>query len=160
MTKVYTPDSTTCPAPQICSEFVYTGCIIYNGPELTQINIFPGMDMNQIIQTLVINDIDPACVTTPCSAPLISVIKITGTTIDIGWSLCPDCSDSAIYTLSYMVEDASPSIWIDLTSVIAPTAHLIITNLDCNTIYLIKVSAEYSDHTCESLIIRVTTSNC
>lgn len=153
-------DTSTCPSPQECAEFVYTGCIIYNGPELTQINIFPGMNLNQVIQTLVLNDIDPSCVTTTCSAPLIFVIKITGTTIDLGWSLCPDCSDSAVYTVSYMEEDASPSTWIDLTSVISPTSHQIITGLDCNTVYNLKVSAEYSDHTCESLIIKVTTSNC
>lgn len=153
-------DSSTCPAPQICSEFVYTGCVTYNGPELTQINIFPGMDMNQVIQTLVIYDIAPECVTTPCSAPLITVIRVTSTTIDIGWSLCPDCEDTAIYTVSYMVEDASPATWNDLTSVIAPTSHQVITGLECETIYLIKVAAEYSDHTCESLIIRVTTETC
>lgn len=150
-------DTTTCPSPQICSEYIYTGCIVYNGPELTQINIVPGMNLNEVIQALVIMDINPDCITTTCPAVFVNIIKITGTTIDIGWNLI----DEAIsYTVSYADESASPAVWVDLTAVLGPTSHLIITGLTCGTTYDIKVTTEYSDHTCESVIIRVTTSNC
>lgn len=150
-------DSTTCPQPQICSEYTYTGCIIYNGPELTEVNIVPGMNMNEVIQALVLLNTNPACITTDCPAVFVNVIKITGTTIDIGWN---QLSEAISYTVSYVEESASPGVWTDLAAVLPPTSHLIITGLDCATTYIIKVNTEYSDHTCDSVIIRVTTSAC
>lgn len=150
-------DSSTCSNPQICSEYVFTGCIIYNGPELVDINIIPGMNLNEVIQALVIMDINPACITTTCPAVFLNVIKITSTTIDIGWNLI----DEAIsYTVSYSSESDSPQVWTDLTTVMNPTNHLIITGLTCGVTYDIKVTTEYSDHTCESVVIRVTTLVC
>jgi len=152
-------DSTTCPTPQICAEFTYTGCVIYNGPELTELNISPGMNMNQVIQALVLLNLNPACITTTCPSVLLNVIKTTKTTIDIGWLALPSV---VTYTFSYLDTTASPEVWVDITDISPSAVHYNLTGLTCDTPYEIKITANYADpeEACTSLTILVSTLSC
>lgn len=150
-------DTANCPTPQVCSEFIYTGCIIYNGPELVEINIVPGMTLNEIIQAQLIYLNNSPCMTTTCPAVFVNVIKITSTSIDIGWNTI---SEAESYLISYSDEAGSPQVWLNLPLVTNPTNHLVITGLTCESTYNIRVTANYSSSFCDSVVIRVTTSSC
>ncbi len=141
---------------QECAENMYTGCVIYNGPELTEINIVPGMNLNQIIQALVLFDTNEPCITSTCQSTFVYVKSTGRTTIDIGWALVPEV---VTYTVSYMEEDLSPAVWT--TQDVGPTSsHLVLTGLICGTTYLLKVTANCASSSCDSVTIRVTTSDC
>lgn len=157
-----TQDSATCPTPQVCSEFTYSGCIIYNGPEICDINIIPGMTLNQVIQALSLFVSDPDCITTTSHSPFVQVVTTTTTTITIGWALV---AGAEFYVVSYLDDTQSPAVWVDSSQLSATTSQYVITGLECGTIYNIKVSALFDSPDdpppqCDSLIICVTTLDC
>ena len=145
----------SCTCPETCAEYVYTGCVIYNGPELTGLNVIPGMNLNQVIQAIYLYQIDPACITTTCHAPFVLISGQTTTSIKVGWASVPQTLN---YTVSYRV--AGDPTWIDLTPVTNTVTSLNITNLTCGTTYEIKVNAAFSTTDCDSLTITASTSAC
>lgn len=146
-------DSSTCPNAQVCAEFTYTGCIIYNGPQIVGMEITPGMNFNQVLQALVRLDTgSPPCSTTSL---LLLLNTITKTTIDVGWQLI---SSAVSYTVKYSVTGSG--VWTSLTSVSPSTAHLTIPSLACATSYDIRVTVNYATSACDSLTIRVSTLTC
>ena len=150
-----------CVSANICSEFVYTGCIIYNGPEFTDLNIAPGMTLNQVIQALGIMILaggsDHYCYNTNLSvslSPILSIINIDKTSIDIGWIAISNVDD---YTFSYSDDD-----WATQTdiSVASSATHYKVTGLTCGITYSFMVSANHSPSICLSIKINVTTLAC
>lgn len=150
----YTVPSDCNPKP-VCSDVIPTGCVIYNGPELTLYGIVPGMTMNEVLQRILIGATNPECVTSDgsatCLSPILTVISVTTTSIDIGWSLVPDV------TVDYYIE------WSDGitggTASVGPTiTHYKITDLDPNTEYSIRVDTDCSPGSCQSLFIKVKTN--
>jgi hypothetical protein len=149
---------TTCTSQQICDEYVYTSCVIYNGPELTGLNVIPGMNMNQVIQAIYLYQIDPACISTTCHSPFVNVLGTTATSINVGWA---SVAEAASYTVRYRdVSVSPPSAYTVLPAVSNSTTSLNITGLTCGTTYEIIVQAAFSTTDCDSLTITVTTSAC
>ena len=151
----YNYTSYTCPEP--CSEYVYTSCIIYNGPELAGLNVIPGMNMNQLIQAVYLYQIDPACITTTCHAPFVSIIGQTSTSINVGWA---SVAEAASYTVRYQDTSVIPAVWITLPAVLPGTTNLNITGLTCGKTYEIIVQANFSTSDCDSLTISASTLTC
>lgn len=148
---------TTCTSQQACDEFIYTSCVLYNGPELTGLNIIPGMTMNQVIQAIYLYQIDPTCISTTCHAPFVSVLGQTSSSINVGWA---SVAEAASYTVQYRDPSLSPSTWITLPNVLNNITNLNITGLACGTTYEIYVTANFSVDSCNSLTITVSTSAC
>lgn len=145
--------SSTCPEPQICSEFTYSGCIIYNGPAIPIMGLVPGMTLNQVIQNILNTGGCVSTLTTPdCLSTTLTVIKITSTTIDIGWTAV---SLATGYDINY--NDGSG---VQTISVGPTITHKILTNLTPNTNYDITVDVDcgLSPGSCTSVLIRVKTS--
>jgi hypothetical protein len=151
----YSPSSTTCPSPQVCSEYTYSGCIIYDGPEFAEYNIIPGMNMNQVIQALSLITTDINCVTHTSPAPLITIVSVTNTTVDISWLAVSDIED---YTFSY--SDDSGSTWTDVI-VLDTILHYKLTGLDPDTEYWFRVGSNTAspEATCWSVPIVITTKS-
>jgi hypothetical protein len=134
--------------------------MIYNGPEILDFCITPGMNFNDVIQALILAQLNPDCVTTACPihSPYISIGTVNGTTMQIKWG---GMDDILYYTLNYGDEDGSPFAWT--TVAVDPSAtNYTVTGLVCGTTYLVKVSVTYGSNpdTCESVTIKVTTSDC
>ena len=146
-----------CTSQQACDEFVYSGCVIYNGPELTGLNIIPGMNLNQIIQAIYLYQIDPACISTTCHSPYVNILGQTSTSINVGWAAV---EEAASYTVRYQDTSVSPAVWITLPTVSNSTTSLNITGLSCDTVYEIIVQAAFSTTSCDSLTILASTLPC
>ncbi len=152
LTTAPTDYSSTCPEPQVCSEFTYSGCIIYNGPPIPIMGLVPGMTLNEVLQNIINTGGCVSTITTPtCLSTTLSIIKITSTSIDIGWE---EVSYATGYIISY--DDGSGAQTI---SVGPSITHKIITGLDPDTDYDITVSVTcVVGGPCESVLIRVKTS--
>jgi len=147
-------ESLTCPSPQICSEFIYTGCIIYNGPELADIDIRPGMTMNQVIQSLALNfTLSPANVCATTDAVILTVTNISKTGMQINWL---EVADAINYTLYYSLDGVTWISEVFDSSVL----YKVLTNIVCGTTYQIYVTVDYPLGTCSSLTILVPTLDC
>lgn len=146
---------TSCTSPQTCAEYVYTGCVIYNGPELTDLNVIPGMNLNQVIQAIYLYQTNTGCITTTCHSPYVVILGQTTTSINVGWASVPLVLN---YTVSYRVAGTLP--WTTLTPVTNAITSLNITGLVCGTAYEIKVNAEFSTTDCDSLTITASTTAC
>ncbi len=151
--------STNCADPQPCDEFTLSQCVIYNGPDIPIFGITNGMPLNNIIGKILIGIIDPACVLTDGSPPptceavnYIHVIKVTSTTITIGWNLSIYATG---YTVTYEVTGSGSPV--SLTPVSSTTSQQVIINLLPGTSYDIHVDTNCSSSTCSSLVIRLST---
>jgi hypothetical protein len=145
----------SCTCPQTCAEYVYTGCVIYNGPELSGLNVIPGMNLNQVIQAIYLYQIDPACITTTCHAPFVLISATTATSIKVSWA---SVAEATSYIVRYQ-EVASPG-FVTLPAVSNSTTSLNITGLTCGTVYEIIVQATFSTTNCDSLTITASTTAC
>ena len=148
---------TNCTSLVNCDEFVYTGCIIYNGPELSGFNIIPGMNLNQVIQAIYLYQVSPACISTTCHSPYVSIVTQTSSSITVGWTLV---DEALSYTVRYQDTSASPAVWVTLPTVANSINTLNITGLACGTVYEIIVQAAFSTTNCDSLTIVASTSAC
>lgn len=145
-----------CTVVQPCSEFMYSSCIIYNGPKLAGLNIIPGMNLNQVIQAIYLYDINEDCIITDCHSPFVQVNQTGLTNITVGWATVDEAGS---YTVSYRDPLASPATWTNVDVLPSVTSYNII-NLTCGTTYEIYVTANFSSSNCDSLTINVTTLNC
>jgi hypothetical protein len=152
----YNYASYTC--PETCSEYIYTECVLYNGPELTGLNVIPGMNMNQVLQAVYLYQINPGCITTTCHSPFVSVLGKTATSVNIGWA---SVAEADSYTIRYTTNPTTvPIVWTTLPVVTNSTTSLNVTGLTCGTTYYFVVQANFSTSDCDSLIITAATSTC
>lgn len=146
--------SSTCPTPQVCSEFTYSGCIVYNGPSLVDVNIYPGMDMNQVIQSLMLYISNAGCAVGD-GAVFINANYVTLTSFNVVWNLM---SSAVTYDVHYSVTGSGT--WTNITGISPTTANQAVTGLTCGTSYDIYVTVNYTLSSCDSQHIRLTTLDC
>lgn len=147
----------SCSSPDPCSEYLNTSCIIYNGPELTGLNVIPGMNLNQVIQAMYLYNIDPACITTTCHSPFVSILGQTNTSINVAWATV---AEAASYTIRYREITNPASSFTVLLPVSNSLNNFNITNLTCGKNYEIIVQANFSSSDCDSISITASTLVC
>lgn len=149
-------DFSYCPQVPACSEYTYTGCILYNGPELPALGILPGMTLNEVIQRQIIYSVNPTCVDPdyPCQAVTnLQVLATSGSSVSLIWT--PVQSDNS-YILYYKVTGTGFYSSIYLPS--SATNSYILSGLLAGTNYDIYLAADCSPGTCLSVVIRVSTN--
>lgn len=159
LTTIPTDYSSTCPTPQLCSEFTYTGCILYSGPEIVNIGVTPGMNLNEVIQRLIIYATDPInnpkCLSLaygPCqSVTDLEVSLITRTTAHITWN--NNHPDNPL-TLTWSPATPSPGF----TTLASGVTTYDLTGMTPNTEYTIFISTPCNQQSpCISVTIRFST---
>lgn len=145
----------SCSCPQTCAEYTYTGCIIYDGPELSNLNVIPGMNLNQVIQAIYLYQISPDCITTTCHSPFVYINGVTATTVKVAWA---SVAEAANYTVFY--QDVDNPGFVSVGPLSNLTTSLNITGLTCGTTYEIYVQANFSTTDCNSITITASTSAC
>ena len=154
-----TPQDLGCSTPQTCSEFVYTSCIIYNGPEIPELCLIPGMNLNAVFQRQFLASMGSPCGTCTgdetCTPVVVKFLSVTNTTIDVGWELPADNTNTAGFTAQYSLAGAGS--FTSVTQTGPSSTHTVITNLTANTEYDVLVSTNCASSDCDSIIIRIKT---
>ncbi len=159
--KPYVTNSTIeCPTPEKCSEFIYTSCIVYDGPSIPDVGIITGMSYNEVIQRSILYVTSAPCTTQnspTCTSPVVSVVTITATTVKVSWLALPDNTNTVGFTVSYSLAGAGS--YTDLTQQGPSALSNTITGLTAGTAYDIKVTTNCASSDCDSVVITVTTSS-
>src|SRR3989304_2590229 len=84
------PPGTPCINPEPCAQVWDMHCIIYTGNTIVDLDINPGDRMDEIMQKLILNGLNPGCVdpTSTCQSALNLAAQVIGTT-----SITVDCPD-------------------------------------------------------------------
>ncbi len=152
--------STNCPNPQVCDEFTLTGCVVYNGPDIPDYNIFTGDPLNLVLGKLLTAIVNPSCIlqdgspAPTCEAvALVSVVSVNSTSIKISWPLV---TPGLGYIVSWGTIFSGP--FTQSSTLSSSTDNYTITGLTPGTAYYIYVTTNCSSTTCDSLIIGISTT--
>ena len=155
------PPGTDCPETPQCPQVWDAKCVIYYGDEIVDLGITPGMSMNDVMEILLLNSLNPTCVdpTGSCQSVLnVHSITVTSSSVLVGWNNAPNATQ---YIVEYKL--STDLSWTSNPAVIAPNHQDTIGGLAPASDYYIRVNAFNTDASptcsCYSLTIQVTTLN-
>lgn len=145
-----------CENPETCAQIWDAHCIIWNGPDIVDLDINKGDRLDEILQKLVLNGMNPGCIdpTSTCQSVLNLVpLSIGPNSITVGWSASPTA-------VTYQVEyrEASAMSWTLNAAIAVGINQDSIGPLLPNTEYYIRVNAQCGSGSCYSLTIKVKTN--
>lgn len=147
------PPDLDCPVPSPCDEYYDSRCVLYNGAEITDLNIQDGASLQSIIQRLVLAVTgNISCVTGACQATFnLFPASITATTITMSWEPSATATD---YQLEYKTV---PAVSWNIFPIQTTTTG-VISGLTAGTEYLVRVNSLCGGPNCYSVTLKITTS--
>jgi hypothetical protein len=152
-----TPASCTtsaCDNGETCAQIWSAHCVVWTGDAIVDLDINPGDRMDEIVQKLILNGLNPGCVdpTSSCLSVLnLRSTSINTTTIAVAWDITSTAT-------SYQVEYRAASSMTWLLNPAVTIGSDTIGGLTTATDYYIRVNATYASGGCYSLTIKVTTT--
>jgi len=142
-----------CEVPTQCSETFSSGCVLYTGDDIANLDIKKGDSLTKVIQTLLMAVINPGCIfpNSPCKGVVnVGSYVITTTTIKMAW----DAVDTATgYQVQYRLPTAANWTLNPTVTTLTDT----IGGLTSATAYYVRVLTICGANSCYSPVLIITT---
>lgn len=147
-------DTPNCSNGDPCPETFSSGCVIYTGDTIANLNIMKGDRVSDIIQRLAMLIVNPGCAypTSPCQGPIgFYSTTIGSTSIGVKWAAV---STAVNYQVEYRATTSGTWLLNPVTTNLSDT----IGPLLPNTSYYVRVNAICGSGSCYSLTLLINTT--